>query len=595
MSPRHPGSIAAAAAVVLTLAFTQTAAGAGALDPGFAPAVSFGLGARAAGVALAPDGAIVVDGDRRGAGGEGALTARLTAAGSADPSFAGSGVRVDSYGTGASPQRAGAVAVQADGATLVAGVAGAAWSLARLLPTGLADGLFGAAGVTLRDPSPGDSVDEEYPDEEPALPDGTGPAAIALARNGDIVVAGNVGVDNDDGVPGEQIVVARFTSRGLPDPAFGHDGFALIQLGFGSAKRHASSAARALTLLADGSIVIAGRASARDGGDRAFVARLTPSGRLDLGFARQGRLLVQLGRSSFSQVASSSLEALAPLSGGRLLATGRATDVAGRDEVLLARFTALGALDGAYGVRGRVLSQLGGAGAAGSTPVSLARSLVAAPDGGAVVVGAASTAGGGSARRASGGGLAARRVTGGGLAARYDAGGALDCGYGARGRTIAFAGGGFDPAVDGATAAVAQADGGLLLAGRRVGGGLLLGRLFGGASVPAPAGAPRLVTLSARFVGRGRGLAYALVDGRCSAVDVRFAIKAGGRTIRTVVRRVFGRSGPQVVCAPLRGLRAGVRYGIRIVAARGAAHGGEQVLRATRRGSAKAPTQDGCG
>ena len=75
----------------------------------------FGLGTRAAAVALAPDGRIVVAGDQRGAGGEGALTGRVGSAGAADPSFAGNGARIDTFGTGAAPQRAGAVAVQADG------------------------------------------------------------------------------------------------------------------------------------------------------------------------------------------------------------------------------------------------------------------------------------------------------------------------------------------------------------------------------------------------------------------------------------------------------------------------------------------------
>ena len=345
MNGRRAALTGAVAALALGAGAAQAPAAPGRIDPGFGgggglATTPFGLGARAAAVALAPDGRIVVAGDQRGAGGEGALTARLTAAGALDASFAGSGGRIDKFGSGATPQRAGAVAVQADGATIIAGVAGDNWSLARFLPSGLTDGLFGAAGVTLRDPSPGDGPDEEYPYEEPALPDGTGPAAIAIAASGQIVVAGNVGVANDDGVPGEQIVVARFGPTGVPDPAFGRDGFALLQLGFGSAVRHASSAARALSLLPDGRILLAGRASARDGGDRAFVARLSTAGRLDTSFARQGRLLLQLGRASAARVASSALEALVQRPDGRLLAAGRATDVAGGRATLLAGFTA---------------------------------------------------------------------------------------------------------------------------------------------------------------------------------------------------------------------------------------------------------------
>ena len=172
------------------------------------------------------------------------------------------------------------MAAQADGSVVVAGVAGDRWSVARFLPTGATDGLFGAAGVTLRDPTPGGSAEEEefYPGEEPTLPDGTGPAAIAIAPSGQLVVAGSVGVANDDGIPSEQIVVARFNGNGLPDPTFGRDGFAVLQLGFGGTVRHAASTARGLALLPDGRVLIAGRASARDGGDRAFVARLMAGG-----------------------------------------------------------------------------------------------------------------------------------------------------------------------------------------------------------------------------------------------------------------------------------------------------------------------------
>jgi uncharacterized delta-60 repeat protein len=578
MSIRRAAPAALAAAIVLALAGARVAAGAGTIDSGFgadgAATAAFGPGARAAGVALAADGQIVVAGDQRASGAEGALTARFTTAGILDPSFAGTGYRVDSFATGASPQRAGAVAVQPDGATIVAGVAGDRWSLARFLPTGLTDGLFGAAGVTLRDPSPGPGPPEEYPDEEPALPDGTGPAAIAIAPGGQIVVAGNVGVANDDGVPGEQIVVARYDARGVPDPAFGRDGFAVLQLGFGSAIRHAASAARAMALAPDGRILVAGRASAGDGGDRAFVARLTASGRLDMGFAREGRLLVQLGRASAARVASSSLAALALRPDGRLLAAGSATDVAGERELLLASFSGAGTLDTRFGRRGSVVTQFGGAGRGTAGPSSLARAVALQPDGAALVAGAA---------------------TGGALAARYGASGALDCGYGARGRTLAFGGSRFDPSVDGAGAASLQPDGGLLLAGRRAGGGLLLGRLLGGPSIAAASSPPRLVTLGARYAGRGRGYAYGLVDGGCSTVDVRFAVTGpSGRTAATAIRRVFGRSGPQVVCARLRGLRPGGRYRIRIVGSRGGRPRGKQRLLRAIEPSRRLPAQEGC-
>jgi uncharacterized delta-60 repeat protein len=569
--------LAGALAVVLALGAAPLAAAAGKVDTSFGngglATGPFDLGARAGAVALMPDGRIAIAGDERGASGEGALTARIGLAGAADATFAGNGARIDRFGTGATPQRAGAVAVQPDGSTVTAGVAGDKWALARFLPTGLTDGLFGAAGVTLRDPSPGGGPPEEfYPDEVPALPDGTGPAAIGLTPAGQVVVAGSVAVANDDGVPSEQIAVARFSDAGVPDPAFGRDGFAVLQLGFGSAIRHASSSARALVLLPDGKIVIAGRASARDGGDRAFLARLATNGHLDLDFARQGRTLVQLGLASSARVASSSLAALAMRPDGRFVAAGRATDVAGDHAVLLAGFTPAGALDTAFARLGSAVTQLGRA-YEPAPPVSLARAIALQPDGAAIAAGAAAA---------------------GALAARYGPAGALDCGYGTRGRALAFGGSRFALSTDGASAAVLQPDGKLLVAGRRAGGGLLLGRLTGGATEAQASTAPRLVTLAARYVGRGRGFAYGLVDGACKVVNARFTIKGTGPIVSTRVQRVFGRSGPQVICAPLTGLRMGVTYKIRLEASpKGGARGAARALRAAKP-SGKVLTQHGC-
>ncbi len=581
---------ALAVALALGAVGAPLASAAGTIDTSFGSGglagSLFGLGARASAVALAPDGRIVVAGDSRGAGGEGALTARFGVGGALDPSFAGGGGRVDKFGDGTTPQRAGAVATQADGSVVTAGVAGDRWALTRFLPSGVTDGLFGAAGVTLRDPSPGGATAGEfYPGETPSLPDGTGPAAIAIAPGGQIVVAGSVGVRNDDGIPSEQIVVARFDALGVPDPAFGGgDGFAVLQLGFGGPVRHATSAARALALAPSGAIVIAGRASARDGGDRAFVARLTPAGALDPGFARAGRLLVQFGHASSVRVASSSLSALAMRADGRLVAAGRATDVAGSHAVLLAGFTAAGATDVAFARRGSAISQLGrvqvpaapsqfGRAQVPAAPVSLGRAVALQPDGAAVVAGAAS---------------------GGALAARYDATGALDCGYGTRGRTLAFGGPRFDPSTDGAAGAVLQPDGKLLVAGRRAGGGLLLGRLDGGAAARPGATAPRLVTLGARYAGRGRGYAYGLVDGGCKVANVRFTVTGSGPAVSTRVQRVLGRSGPQVLCAPLRGLRSGARYRIRLESSpKGGPRGAQRTLRVAKV-TGKVLAQAGC-
>jgi uncharacterized delta-60 repeat protein len=559
-------AVLAAAVVALALP-AAVAAAAGGVDTGFGTGgeavVPLGLGARASALALAPDGRLVVAGDGRGSAGEQVVTARFTPDGALDRSFAGTGARVDRFGSGEPHQRAGAVLAQPDGGVLVAAAAGEQLALARFLPDGLADGLFGAGGVALRDVSAGGG-----------LPEGTGPAAIATTAGGQIVVAGSVGVATDDDEPGEQIVVGRYSDRGVPDPSFGRDGFSVFQLGAASPREHAASAARALAVLADGRIVVAGRATDRAGAERAFVARLTAAGRLDTSFARGGRLLVQLGLASLRRAASSGLEALTVRADGTLLGAGRATDAAGNEAVALVRFTAGGALDAGFGRGGAVVSQLGSA-ADGTAPRSAAHALVLAPDGSAFVAGAA---------------------TGGALAARYVArSGRLDCGFGHSGRTLAtFGNGTFDPSTDGAAAAALQPDGGLLLAGRRAGGGMLLARLLGG-PIAAPPVRAALATLAPRYRGKGRGYAYGLVDGNCRATIVRFEVSApNGRTTRTAVQRVPAAAGPQVVCAPLRGLRPGGSYRIRIATSANAGpHGARRVLRAVASGG-RGLAQEGC-
>ena len=239
-----------------------------------------------------------------------------------------------------------------------------------------------------------------------------------------------------------------------------------------------------------------------------------------------------------------------------------------------AGFTAAGALDRGFARLGSAVTQLGRV-YDPAPPASLARAIALQPDGDAIAAGAA---------------------TAGAVAARYDATGALDCRYGARGRALAFGGARFSLSTDGASAAALQPDGKLLLAGRRAGGGLLLGRLQGGTSTAAMAGsaAPRLVTLAARYVGRGRGYAYGLVDGACRVVNVRFSIKGSGPIVTTRVQRIFGRSGPQVVCAPLSGLRMGATYTIRLEASpKGGARGAARTLRIAKP-SGKVLAQSGC-
>jgi uncharacterized delta-60 repeat protein len=559
------------------------AAPAGFPDPGFgsggqAPA-PFGTAARGAALALGPDGSITVAGDVRGSGGEAALVARYTSAGALDPSFAGGGSRIDRFGAAVgagSAQRADAVAVAPDGSAVVAGIAGTQVMVARYRPDGELDGLFGAGGVVLRDLSDG-----------AGMPPGSGLAAVALTPAGQIVVAGSVGVPNgdsyDESEPGEQIVVGRLSDRGVPDSAFGTGGFVRLQLGARSARRPARSRATALVLGPDGSAVVAGRSSGPDGADRALLARLTPSGRLDPSFGRAGRTVVQLGRASAARRAASSLHALAARADGALLAAGRGTDVAGNGQVVLARFTAAGALDAGFGRGGVVRTQVN-AWAKGEPPESVARAIASTADGSVLVTGAS--------------------YRGSGFTLRTTGAGRLDCAYGTLGTGAGFAavpnGRTGDPATDGLFGVLAQPDGNYVAAGRLAGGGLLLGRVVGGpgAGAQAPARTAHVRTLGARYLGGGRAVVFGAVGADCSSATVRFVAspvgRGGGRAITTRYARVSGAFGPQVVCAVVRGLRPGRSYRVRIGSRQAPRTiGVTRVLRAVPTGRRALP-QEGC-
>jgi uncharacterized delta-60 repeat protein len=584
-------ALALALALALVLAMTPAlAAGAApaaaALPAGF-PDTSFGVGGmaqapygsagRAAALALGPGGSITVAGDVRGSAGEAALVARFTSTGVLDTAFAGTGSRLDRFGANVgsgSEQRANAVAVAPDGATIVAGVAGRQIMVARYLPNGELDGLFGAGGVVLRDLSGGGD-----------MPAGGGLAANALTPSGQIVVAGSVGVPPgntyEEGEPGERVVVGRLSDRGVPDSTFGAGGFVTLQLGARSARRPARSRVAALALGSDGTILLAGGSSGPDGADRGVVARLTPAGRPDTGFASAGRRVLQLGLRSAARTASSSLHALAPRSDGTLLVAGHGSDVAGSAQVVLARLTATGSLDPGYGRHGIVRTQVGAA-TKQRAAQSVARAIAATADGNVLVTGS----------DAEGDAFSLRTTTSG----------RLDCAYGSLGQAgglhTSTPGHPGDPADNGAFGVVAQADGNYVAAGRRVGGGLLLGRVLGGPG-PGAQTAPRrpgLRTLGARYLGQGRAVVYGAVLASCSAATVRFVVapRGGGRAVTTRYVRVSGAYGPQIVCATLRGLRPGRTYRVRIDArqTRGPV-GGVRALRAVPTGRRTLP-QEGC-
>lgn len=205
---------------------------------------------RALGVALQADGSILASGQV-----DGDLAVwRLTPQGALDATFGSGGlVRLD---LGTDDDAGSAVEVLADGRIVVAGWTGTDVALVRLATSGAPDPSFGTGGSVVRDLG-----SEEWAE------------SLAVTAVGELVVAGGRGLDS---------LVARFTRNGSPDADFGTAGARVLDVG-------GADTARDLTLDALGRPVVAGVA-----GDRAYVARLLPSGSSDPSFAGDGSVVTAL-------------------------------------------------------------------------------------------------------------------------------------------------------------------------------------------------------------------------------------------------------------------------------------------------------------
>jgi uncharacterized delta-60 repeat protein len=264
-----------------------------------------------------PDGSIVGVGNR--------VQVRLTASGQLDPSFENGSSPLDSYAL-----------MQLPGGDLLAAgedpTEGRTQypALERMLPSGAPDATFGNEGVVTLPNHPGEDVLERA-------------RAALLLPDGEILLAGDGGVDNPqvgqagfgwlaevtasgsldpsfgtggiDYVPAQysyehEVAIARepdgevllaseqetgsehwqaavwgFTASGAADPTFGTDGVARIP----ATEPGGEAFSSALTIDGQGYIYLAANQDSSTGtASGAYIARLTPAGRLDTTFAHEG-------------------------------------------------------------------------------------------------------------------------------------------------------------------------------------------------------------------------------------------------------------------------------------------------------------------
>jgi uncharacterized delta-60 repeat protein len=305
-----PRTLITAVALLLALAAPAHAATAGP-DPTFNGSGLVRLDDQQTGVALQPDGKLVVLGE--GLNGDFGRLRRLNADGSLDQGFGDHGiVTIDSDG----PDPLTSVLVEPDGDILVGGGAGGRGVLYRFTPAGAPDQGFGTGGrVTLPQAGAagndgvfdvaerggtivavGESANattkaavwrrhaadgSDFGTRTLAFGTGDSAAATAIQPDGRILVGGTTNQGNNG-------FVSRLDSDLGLDPSF-HGGTAVLDAG-------GSETVASIALQPDGKVVAVGRASVLT---RVMVTRLTTTGELDPAFNGGASQFLDTGLADF--------------------------------------------------------------------------------------------------------------------------------------------------------------------------------------------------------------------------------------------------------------------------------------------------------
>ncbi|HYI02635.1 hypothetical protein [Hyalangium sp.] len=343
-----------------------------------------------------------------GTSGEATATKTLTVtvrgpAGSVDTSFGGGPVLT---AVGASEDYAEAIAVQPDGKIIVVGrtatASGTDFAVLRYARDGSLDTEFGTGGKVSTSLATGS--DEAY--------------AVALQSDGKILVAGST----EQAASGLDFALARYNANGTLDTTFGTGGTVTTAFGNGTDR------AFAITVQADGKIVVGGESTVTGTGQDFALARYNADGSLDTGFGTGGKVLTALKADNGKDVIYSLTKQTA---GGetRIIAAG------GDGDFILARYTANGTLDSSFGTAGKIVGLFG-------SPTGSARSAALTSDGKLVVAGASNNDF---------------------SLVRLSADGALDTGFGTAGKVVTPVS--TTDNFDEATALALQSDGKLVVAG----------------------------------------------------------------------------------------------------------------------------------
>jgi len=378
-----------------------------------------------AAVALQADGKIVVTGTGLTATNDTPVL-RYNTDGSLDLTFTGDGMTAIST-TNVAGEQGRAVAVQPNGAIVVASNSGTDIAVSRLAG-GFQDGSFGGGdGIVTTSISAGADT----------------AASIALQADGRILVAGRTTSTTGD----FDLMLVRYTADGTLDPTFG-GGDGIVVPGFNPQADEAFS----VKTQADGKIVVSGYTTLAPLEHAILVARFNSDGSLDTTFDGDGIVTTNLGLGlggfSSSTVSlglpAEAGQSLAIQPDGRIIVVGFGPTAAGRTEIALVRYNVDGSLDTTFGGGDGIVTTSVSAAAA---PVDRGLQVALQADGNIVVGATAITTEGGSDF----------------AVLRYDSNGSLDTTFGGDGVvTVAVAPG---TGIDFLNGLAVQTDGRIVVVG----------------------------------------------------------------------------------------------------------------------------------
>ena len=307
--------------------------------------IDFRLGAtrddRASGIAVAPDGKIVVVGtaEKSFSGDTDFAIARLTSNGVLDTTFSSDGLKTIAFNNGGNrADAARGVAVQPNGAIVVAGSAQRSYSgnydfaIARVTAKGDMDKSFAKTGKRTVAFNLGGARDD-------------GATSVAL-HGTDIVMGGFAQYDHDGNF---DFAAVRLKSNGNLDRTFNKDGKQSIHFDVGG---FGDDEALAIAPQADGRLLLAGFVQLTDTGNYDYgVVRLTPNGSLDPSFGENGQQLIPIDLTGDGADDAYGI-AIDPDTNAIIVAGTAGTDDEGGSDAAVIRLTAAGVLDTLFATGG---------------------------------------------------------------------------------------------------------------------------------------------------------------------------------------------------------------------------------------------------